>query len=82
MGMYWPEIQAFKAASLAKGLPLVANGGAASILCSFPNPTQNNLGYLFFIEFFVDSFIVSASSLTVDAWRADRSLGHCNLGMP
>ncbi len=62
MGMYWPEIQAFKEASLAKGLPAVANGGVASILCPFPNPNQNNLGYLFFTEFFVDSYIVGGES--------------------
>ena len=40
MGMYWPEISAFKAETLAAGKPLVANGGPASILCTFPNPTQ------------------------------------------
>lgn len=40
MGMYWPEIQAFKAASIASGKGLVYNGGPASILCTFPNPTQ------------------------------------------
>jgi len=57
MGMYWPEIQTFKAETLKAGLPLVANGGPASILCTFPNANQNNLGYLFLIEFFVDSFI-------------------------
>ncbi|MCJ1224876.1 hypothetical protein MMC12_001523 [Toensbergia leucococca] len=57
MGMYWPEIAAFKADTLAKGLPLAANGGPASLLCTFPNPSQTNLGYLFMTEFFVDSFI-------------------------
>jgi glycerol uptake facilitator-like aquaporin len=60
MGMYWPEIQAFKAS--LEGLPAVANGGVASILCPFPNPNQNNLGYLFFTEFFVDSYIVGGES--------------------
>lgn len=40
MGMYWPQIQAFKAATRAEGKPLVANGGPASILCTFPNPDQ------------------------------------------
>ena len=40
MGMYWPEISAFKAETLAAGKPLVANGGPASLLCTFPNPTQ------------------------------------------
>ncbi|MCJ1463423.1 hypothetical protein MMC07_002030 [Pseudocyphellaria aurata] len=57
MGMYWPQIQKFKVATLAQGKPLVANGGPASILCTFPNPDQTNLGYLFLIEFFVDSYI-------------------------
>ena len=57
VGMYWPEISEFKAATLAAGKPLVANGGPASILCTFPNPNQTNLGYLFLTEFFVDSFI-------------------------
>ncbi|CAF9939729.1 MAG: hypothetical protein ALECFALPRED_008273 [Alectoria fallacina] len=57
MGMYWPEIQEFKAATLAAGKPLVFNGGPASILCTFPNPNQTNLGYLFLTEFFVDSYI-------------------------
>ncbi|KAI4098401.1 MAG: hypothetical protein LQ339_006456 [Xanthoria mediterranea] len=46
VGMYWPEIQAFKAESIAAGKGLVYNGG----------PGQN-LGYLFLTEFFVDSFI-------------------------
>lgn len=57
MGMYWPQIQEMKQALLAEGKPLVANGAAASILCSFPNPDQTNLGFVFMTEFFVDSFI-------------------------
>lgn len=57
MGMYWPQIQAMKAAFIAEGKPLVANGAPASILCSFPNPDQTNMGYVFLTEFFVDSFI-------------------------
>lgn len=40
MGMYWPEIQTFKAESIASGRGLVYNGGPASILCTFPNPNQ------------------------------------------
>jgi len=40
MGMYWPEIQAFNAKSIASGKGSVYNGGPASILCSFPNPHQ------------------------------------------
>lgn len=57
MGMYWPEIQAANEQFLAAGKPLVANGAPASILCSFPNPNQTNLGWVFMTEFFVDSFI-------------------------
>jgi hypothetical protein len=43
----------------AKGLSPNSLGGPGSILCAFPGPTQTNYGYLVFIEFFVDSFIVS-----------------------
>ena len=57
VGQYWQEIQLFKEASLAKGLGLVYNPGPASMLCSIPNPTQTNLGWLFMNEFFVCSFI-------------------------
>jgi len=57
MGCYWPEIQAAKAADIAAHGTAVFNGGAASILCTFPNPGQTNQGYIFLQEFFVDSFI-------------------------
>ncbi|KAK7741782.1 hypothetical protein SLS53_004846 [Cytospora paraplurivora] len=57
MGMYWPEIQAANAEFLAAGKPLVANGAPASILCTFPNPNQTNLGWVVMTEFFVDFFI-------------------------
>jgi len=57
MGAFWPEISALKAASIAKEGTAVFNGGPASILCVFPNPNQTNHGFLFFQEFFVDSFI-------------------------
>ena len=59
MGMYWEQISAAQTAALAAGAPLVGNGALASILCTFPGATQTNLGYLFLIEWFVDSFIVS-----------------------
>lgn len=39
---------------------MIGAAAPAGILCPFPEPSQNNLGYLFFIEFFVDSFIVSS----------------------
>jgi glycerol uptake facilitator-like aquaporin len=57
MGAYWPEINALKTAVIAKEGTAVFNGGPASILCVFPNPNQTNQGFLFFQEFFVDSFI-------------------------
>ncbi|KAK8073618.1 hypothetical protein PG994_004517 [Apiospora phragmitis] len=57
MGMYWPQIQAMKQAFIAQGKPVVGNGTPASILCSFPNPDQTNLGFVFMTEFFVDFFI-------------------------
>jgi len=57
-GQYHQQIAAFAEASVAAGHGLVYNGGPASIFCSYPAANQS-LGYLFFIEFFVDSFIVS-----------------------
>jgi len=57
MACYWPQIQAAKAVDLHEHGTAVYNGGVASILCSFPNPDQTNQGYLFFQEFFVDSYI-------------------------
>ena len=63
VGMYWEQISAYSAELTAQGEPLVSATGPAFILCTFPLPTQNNQGYLFLIEFFVDSFIVSCSSI-------------------
>lgn len=57
VGMYWPQIAAYKAELLAAGKPLVGLGSPANLLCTFPGPKQTNLGYLFLIEFFVDSYI-------------------------
>jgi glycerol uptake facilitator-like aquaporin len=57
MGCYWPEIAALRDANLAEQGTAVFNGGAASILCVFPNPNQTNQGFLFLQEFFVDFFI-------------------------
>ncbi|KAI9732350.1 MAG: hypothetical protein M1834_001557 [Cirrosporium novae-zelandiae] len=57
VGMYWPELSAFKAETLAKGGSLTGFGSPASTLCTFPLRTQTNQGYLFMTEFFVDSFI-------------------------
>ncbi|KAI9832283.1 MAG: hypothetical protein M1819_004461 [Sarea resinae] len=57
MGQYHQQIAAFKAETLAAGKPLVGNAAPAGILCTFPGPLQDNLGYLFLIEFFADSYI-------------------------
>ena len=40
LGMWWPEVEAFRAATEEGGGELVRNGGVASVLCSFPNPNQ------------------------------------------
>lgn len=62
MGMYHVQLREFAAELRAAGhTSMVFNGGPASVLCSFPNADQTNLGYLFLIEFFVDSYIVSDS---------------------
>lgn len=58
MAQYHEQIQVFQAATEAKYHTSVLAAGPAGILCPFPLPTQNNLGYLFMNEFFVDSFIV------------------------
>ena len=57
MGCYWPQISAAKAIDISEHGTVHYNGGVASILCVYPNPDQTNQGYLFFQEFFVDSFI-------------------------
>ncbi|RDW72107.1 putative channel protein [Coleophoma crateriformis] len=57
VGQYWPQLEALKAAVVAEGLSPNSLGGPGSILCSFPAPTQTNYGYLFLIEWFVDSFL-------------------------
>lgn len=46
MGMYWEQIRVFKEEMLAAHQPLVSPAGPASILVSFPGPSQS-LGYLF-----------------------------------
>ncbi|KAF2711317.1 aquaporin-like protein [Pleomassaria siparia CBS 279.74] len=66
MGQYHEQISAFTAASIAAGKGTVYNGGPASILCTFPGVNQNNQGYLFLNEFFVDSFIGIVIWATLD----------------
>lgn len=61
MGCYWPMIAAEKHKVLAAGhgdrTPFFETGGLATILCPFPANGQTNLGYIFFQEFFIDSYI-------------------------
>lgn len=57
MGQYHQQITNFNAASIAEGLGSVYNPGPAAILVPLPTAEQTNLGYLFLIEFFVDTFI-------------------------
>jgi len=59
VGQYHPQMMALAAAMEAKGLSPNSLGGPGAILCAQPAATQTNYGYLVFIEFFVDSFIVS-----------------------
>lgn len=63
VGQYYPQLTALAAEYHAKGLSLNSPGGPGSILCSFPGATQS-YGYLFFIEFFADVFVVC-----VDGYR-------------
>jgi len=62
VGQYHPQLMELAAELRAKGVSPNSLGGPGSVLCSFPGPAQTNYGYLFFIEFFVDSFIVSSLS--------------------
>jgi len=59
MGMYHQQFVAYDAALAKVGQTnMNFNGGSSSVLCAFPGETQS-LGFLFLIEFFVDSYIVS-----------------------
>ncbi len=57
VGSYHPQLTALAAELRAKGVSPNSLGGPGSVLCSFPSPTETNYGYLFMIEFFVDSYI-------------------------
>ena len=57
MGIGWDQISAFKVENLAKGVPLVVNGGITSVSPRFRTWTKLKLGYLFLVESFVDIFI-------------------------
>jgi glycerol uptake facilitator-like aquaporin len=57
VGQYYPQMSELAVAFRAQGVSPNSLGGPGSILCSFPAPSMTNYGYLFFIEFFVDSFL-------------------------
>lgn len=59
VGQYHPQLAKLAAEVIATGASANSLGGPGSVLCSFPAPDQTNYGYLFMIEFFVCSFIVS-----------------------
>lgn len=61
VGQYHPQLSALAAKLQAGGVSPNSLGGPGSILCSFPAATETNYGYLVFIEFFVDTFIVSSA---------------------
>lgn len=65
MGMYRQQILELEATLKAAGLPLVSPSGPAGIFVPFPAEGQS-LGYLFLIEFFVDSFIGLAIWSSID----------------
>jgi glycerol uptake facilitator-like aquaporin len=58
VGQYHPQLTALAAEFRAKGLSPNSLGGPGSILCSVPSATETSYGYLFFIEFFADVFVV------------------------
>jgi glycerol uptake facilitator-like aquaporin len=64
VGQYHPQMTALATTIKSVGGSPNMLGGPGSILCSFPGPTQTSYGYLFFIEFFVCSFIVSCLPLS------------------
>lgn len=88
MGMYHQQLSEFETSLRAAGHTgsMVFNGGPASVLCSIPNTNQTNLGYLVLIEFFVDFYIVSFSSLPpfffLSSTNSSSTTGHNNLGSP
>jgi hypothetical protein len=59
VGQYYPQLTLLAAEVTSKGVSANSLGGPGSVLCAFPAATETNYGYLFFIEFFVCSFIVS-----------------------
>ncbi|KAJ9612581.1 hypothetical protein H2200_004178 [Cladophialophora chaetospira] len=68
VGQYRQQLWALKAKLVAEGVTKFNfNGGPGSILCSFPNPDQTNLGYLFMTEFFIGAYVAFVIWATLDA---------------
>ena len=59
MGQYHEQLTELSHVAHKAGKGDVFMGGPASIFTTYPTEHQNNLGYLFLIEFFVSSFLVS-----------------------
>lgn len=78
-GQYWVQLSAYAATTTAAGEGTVFLGGPASIFCAIPTAAQTNLGFLFMIEFFVDSFIVRRSKRVVLP-SADAQIGSGRMG--
>jgi len=57
MGQYHEQIAELSHLTHKAGKGDVFMGGPASILTTYPTATQHNLGWMFLIEFFVDSFL-------------------------
>ncbi|KAF2211370.1 hypothetical protein CERZMDRAFT_106532 [Cercospora zeae-maydis SCOH1-5] len=58
MGMYHVQLHEYEDTLRKAGVhSMVFNGGPASVLCSFPNLIQTNLGYLVLIEFFASFYV-------------------------
>lgn len=57
MGAFWPQIRDLNVKFVEEGKPLVGAGAPASILCAFPGPSQDNLGYVLLMETIVCVFI-------------------------
>jgi glycerol uptake facilitator-like aquaporin len=58
MAQYHEEINAMRGVLAKAHHSEVFMGGPASILTTYPKMNQHNQGWLFVIEFFVDSFLV------------------------
>lgn len=55
-GQFYQQLTAVGELTASKGIPAVSFAGPASAFVPLPQPTQG-IGYVFLIEFFVDSFI-------------------------